>query len=268
MENDFKSFENYMRERELSENTISAYINDLKTYIKESGNDFSKDRIVDFKWKMLKIHKARTVNHYITAIKAYLKFKGESCDVKKVKVQKMNAVENVITKEQYDLLIANLKSEGKEKYAMYFQMPAKTGARVSEFLKFTKRDLDRGYAEFFTKGKVRTIYFPEKLRKEAEPMFKDLKDEDVLVTNRKGEAMTARGFDTLFKNYAKKYGIPKEVAHAHSLRHFFAKEFLKRNYDITLLADLLGHSGVNTTMIYTRNSKEEQISKLNKAVDW
>ena len=180
----------------------------------------------------------------------------------------MTCVENVISPEQYQRLIDGLKAEGKEKEAVYIEIPAKTGARVSEFIQFRKRDLDRGYAEFFTKGKVRTIYFPEKALKEWREYFKNLKENDFLVRNKYGQQMTTRGFDSIFKRYAIKYGVPKEVAHAHGLRHFFAKEFLKRNKDIMLLADLLGHSGVNTTMIYTRNSKEEQMDKLNKAVDW
>lgn len=264
----FKDYENHLRENELSDNTIDSYLHNLKTYVETMGEDFTKEKVVEFKWQMIKKRNAKTVNHYITAIKSYCKFKGIECDVKKVKIQKMNFVENVISIEQFNLLVDNLKNEGKEKYAAYFLIPAKTGARVSEFLQFTKKDISRGYAEFFTKGKVRTIYFPKKLIGEIRDTFKDLQEEDILFQNRYHNPMSSRGFDQLFKNYAKKYGIPKEVAHAHSLRHLFAKEFLKRNQDITLLADLLGHSGVNTTMIYTRNSKEEQIEKLNKAVDW
>ena len=262
-------FCNYLKEKELSESTISTYLYAMDTYIKSQGEDFSKDKIIEFKWKMLDIKKARTVNIYITAINAYMEYLGKKdVLVKKVKIQKMNSVENVITVGQFEKLINGLKKEGKEKYAIIFEIPAKTGARVSEFLKFTKKDLDNGFAEFFTKGKVRTIYFPKSACEEWKRFFKDLGSDELLVKNKYGKPMTPRGIDQLFKNYAVKYGIPKEVAHIHGLRHYFAKEFLKRNPDITLLADLLGHSGVNTTMIYTRKSKEEQIERLNETVDW
>ena len=157
--NEFKEFKNWLREKELSENTIKSYLNDLKVYKKEKGNDYSKEAIVDFKWKMIKSRKAKTVNHYITAIKEYLRFQGQACDVKKIKVQKINAVENVISEEQFEMLVKSLKSEGNEKYAAYIAIPAKTGARVSEFLKFTKKDLNRGYAEFYTKGKSENYIF-------------------------------------------------------------------------------------------------------------
>lgn len=265
---DYNGFKNWCREQELSENTISSYINNLNEYEKYASDDFSKDKIVEFKWDRMKHRKAKTVNHYITAIKKYCKYKGIECDVKKVKVQQISAVENVITLEQFNFLVNNLKQEGKDKYAAYFFIPAKTGARINEFLRFTKQDLDNGYATLFTKGKVRTIYFPKKMYEEIGDVFKGLNPEERLYTNKYGGPMTSRGFNSLFKHYAQKYGIPKEVAHAHGLRHLFAIEFLKRNPNISLLADILGHSGINTTMIYTRESKEAQRKKFDDTVDW
>lgn len=264
----YKEFENYLKEEELSINTINSYLFNLKKYEQYYGDDFSKDKIVDFKWKMQEKVKVKTVNHYIVAIKKYCKFIQQPCDVKKIKEQKTNSIENVISLEQFTLLIDNLKKEGKERYADYFLIPAKTGARISEFLSFTKQDLDNGQKVLYTKGKVRTILFPSGLLKELEGHFDGMGPDEKIYVNRQGQPMTARGFNSLFKSYAQKYGIPLEVAHAHGLRHLFAKEFLKRNSNIALLADILGHSGVNTTMIYTRESKEEQKRKLDDTVDW
>lgn len=264
----FREYINWLKEQELSDNTIKAYVNDLSVYVNMQGWEFTKEKIVDFKWKMAELKKPKTVNHYIVALKSFCKFKGIQCDVKKMKIQQLSYVENVMTLEQFNTLIEGLKKDGKEKYAAYISLPAKTGARVSEFLKFTKKDLDRGYAELFTKGKIRTIYFPKKFCDEMKTVFGDLKENELLVRNKYGEPITTSGFRQILKKWAKKYGIPEKVAHPHSLRHLFAKEFIKRNPDISLLADILGHSGVNTTMIYTRNSKEEQIEKLNRTVDW
>ena len=263
-----EEFKNSLREEELSENTISSYVENLKQYEKLYGDDLSKDNIVAFKWKMQKERSAKTVNHYITAIKKYCKYIGIECDVKKIKVQKNSALENVISIEQFNMLIQGLRGDNKEKEAAHFIIPAKTGARINEFLRFTKQDLDNGYATLYTKGKVRTVYFPKAMIEEIKSIYKDYEPGDLLIQNRHGGPMTSRGYDANFKRYAAKYGIPKELAHAHGLRHLFAKEFLKRNPNISLLADLLGHSGVNTTMIYTRESAEEQKQKLDDAVDW
>ena len=72
----------------------------------------------------------------------------------------------------------------------------------------------------------------------------------------------------MMQKHALKYGIPKEKMHPHAFRHMFAVEFLKRNNDISLLADIMGHSGVNTTMIYTRRSGEEQKRDFDETVNW
>lgn len=70
------------------------------------------------------------------------------------------------------------------------------------------------------------------------------------------------------RDCAKGSGVPKEVLHPHSFRHFFAKMFLKSNNDITLLGDLLGHSNISTTAIYTRKSSAEQAQELDRIIKW
>ena len=102
-----------------------------------------------------------------------------------------------------------------------------------------------------------------------EPSFFDVfKDDDFLFQNRFGEQITTRGIAQQLTNYANKYGINKKVMHPHSFRHFFAIEFLKRDNDIALLADLMGHSSIKTTAIYLRLSKQQQIERLNKAMNF
>ena len=80
--------------------------------------------------------------------------------------------------------------------------------------------------------------------------------------------MTTRGISEMLLKFSERYNIPRNVCHPHSFRHRFAINFLKNNNDISLLADLLGHSGVNTTMIYLRKSKEEQRTAIDSAVNW
>ena len=80
--------------------------------------------------------------------------------------------------------------------------------------------------------------------------------------------MTSRGIARQIYVLGKKYGIRKEVCHPHAFRHFFAKQFLSKNSDISLLADLMGHSDINVTRIYTRKSLEEQKIETNNIVNW
>lgn len=264
---DYKGFSFYLKEQELSDNTVEAYICNLKEYEK-FGGDFTKDNMIDFKWKMLEKKSAKTVNHYICALSKYCKYKNLPFDLKRIKVQKQTTVENVMTLEQYNRLIGGLEADGEMRKAIYIKTIAKTGCRISEALKLKQVDFEKNYIQIYTKGKVRTIYFPESLRTEVKNYCKGILKEELLFLNKYGEPITSRGFDSILKSACKKYGIPKEVAHAHSLRHLFAVNFLKNNNNITLLADILGHSGVNTTMIYTRLSREEQMEQFNRAIDW
>ena len=91
---------------------------------------------------------------------------------------------------------------------------------------------------------------------------------DLVFRNAYGQPITQSGFNASLHWYAEKYGIPKEVMHAHSFRHFYAIEFLKRRNDIALLADLLGHKSINITQIYLRQSQEQQRDAVDTGVDW
>ena len=96
----------------------------------------------------------------------------------------------------------------------------------------------------------------------------DYGDDELLFKNKWNARITSGGVSEMCRRYAKKYNLPREHMHPHAFRHFFAIQFLKNNNNISLLADMLGHSGINTTMIYLRQSKEEQNRQINEAVNW
>ena len=264
-----RDFENHLWERELAPNTIKGYIDHLSKYF-DRYDEITKSNLIEWKRGLLERMKPKSVNHYITAMSEYLKYIGSSALVlKKVKVQTQNTVENVISREEFDKLLKSLKHDGKMKMYYMCLFLGKTGARVSELRQFKKKDLLRGYAEIPTKGKFRRIYFCDSLRsEEVYSFFAGFKDEDFLFKNRYGEQITTRGIAQQLINYAYKYGINEKVMHPHSFRHFFAIEFLKRDSNISLLADLMGHSSINTTAIYLRLNKQQQIERLNNAMNW
>lgn len=269
MNTKIRNFENYLWERELAPNTIKGYINHVSKYF-DKYDEITKSNLIEWKRGLLEKMKPKSVNHYITAMSEYLKFIGRAeLALKKVKVQVQQTVENVISRDEFDLLLKNIKTDGKMKMYYICLFLGKTGARVSELRQFKKKDLLRGYAEIPTKGKIRRIYFCDSLRSEEIYSFFDtLKDEDFLFSNRFGLQITTRGIAQQLINYAHKYGINEKVMHPHSFRHFFAIEFLKRDNDISLLADLMGHNSINTTAIYLRLSKQQQIKRLSKAMDF
>lgn len=269
MATELRNFERWLVEEEASESTIESYTWTLEDYYKFAGGDvLSKDMAIAYKQKLMKEKSAKTVNLRITAIMKYFKFKDVPLTLKRVKVQHKTNVENVISLKQLNKIFEYWENIGHYDYVAFFKIISKTGARISEAMRFRKKDLDAGFCELHTKGKVRRILFPKSLRDEVGEYYKDYEPDELLIKNRFGQMITSRGADQILKTGAKKCGIPKEVAHLHSLRHLFAIEFLKRNENIALLADLMGHSSVNTTMIYLRMSKKDQQKAIDKAVNW
>ena len=262
---DLKGFELYLREEELSENTIDSYMMTMKQYAARY-NEINKTNALEFKQSFMKF-KPKTVNNKISALERYCGYIGQSLKLKRLKVQKINHVENVISEKQYKKLLECLDKDKNERWKTNILILARTGARVSEAIRITKADVIKGYTDILTKGKVRRIYIPKSLKDDIKNSLNQLQDDDKVMRGRFGE-ITTRGVSQQLTNFAKKYDIPAEVMHPHSFRHFFAIKFLERNKDIALLADLMGHSGVNTTMIYLRKSSEQQKKEIDKAVNW
>lgn len=259
-----KEFETYLLELERSENTIDSYCSSVTIFFSKYP-ELNKKNMLDFKKWQLEEWKPKTAYNRVVAMNQFCIFQGRhECCVKGIRVHNASAIENVISLEEYQELLSRLKTDGNTRGYWMIKYLAKTGARVSEFIRMTKDVLDNGYGEMWTKGKVRRIYVPEALIEESREYLADQPSE-YLFCNRYGNQMTERGVSQNIKNWAKKYGIRKEVAHPHAFRHLYAIEFLKHNSNISLLADLMGHSSISTTAIYLKLSQEEQMKQFNKA---
>lgn len=261
-------FKEYMIEEELSENTISSYMRSVRNFF-EKFDDLNKQNLVLWKEQLSKNFSPKTVNLRLSGMECYCKYKGVNFRIKRIKVQKRSSVENVITAEQYQKLIVGLEADKNYKWAFYIKVLARTGARISEALQLTKGDLLKGHADLYTKCKYRCVYIEKSLIDEAPQCILEMENNDKLFKSQYGKPLTSRGVSERLKKFAKKYGIPEENCYPHAFRHFFAMQFLERtNNNIFLLADVLGHSNVNTTMIYTRMSQKQQKEAVNNAVDW
>ncbi|MBO5486952.1 MAG: tyrosine-type recombinase/integrase [Eubacterium sp.] len=260
-------FREYLMEEERSENTINTYLDTLGIFF-DNFPEISKQNMLKFKQLQLETRKPKTVHNRIVAMNQFCKFTGhpEWC-VKQIKIQNSSSVENVISVQEFNKLLNGLKEDGNVRGYFFVKFLAKTGARASEFVRLDKSGLDKGYCEMWTKGKIRRIYIPRSLIEESREYFKGVEGE-LLFPSRCGRQMTTRGVAQNIKTWAAKYEIRKEVAYPHSFRHLFAIEFLKRNPNISLLADLMGHSNVQTTSIYLKLSKEEQMKQFNEASGW
>lgn len=257
-------FEEWLRDRELSENTIKNYMHSVKEYF-SMFDELNKKNLITYKNELLGKNSPKTVNLRCVAMNQYCIFtKNEKLCVKQVKIHKKASVENVVTLEEYERIISYLRKRNDKRYYFMILLMAKTGARVSELIRFKRSDMERRKCEIWTKGKIRTIYIPDRVAEEALEYFQE---DGYLFKNRCGKPITTRGVAGIIKKIGEELGIQNEKMHPHSFRHLFAIEFLKKNKNIALLADLMGHESVNTTAIYLRLSEKEQIEQLNEAME-
>jgi len=263
-------FESDLRKKNLSENTIHSYLWTVDYYLAHYDGTTSEN-LLSYKGYLLEKYKPQTVNLRIQAINKYLVFlEKEKLQLKFVKVQQKNFLENVISNADYTFLKNALRKDGNKAWYFVVWFLAATGARVSELVQIKVEHVQSGYFDLYTKGgKLRRLYIPKKLKAEAlEWLEETQKTFGYLFLNRFGERITTRGISQQLKNYAEKYGLDTKVVYPHSFRHRYAKNFLEKYNDIALLADLMGHESIETTRIYLRRTASEQHELVDKIVTW
>ena len=265
-----ENFETYLRQGNMAENTVAAYLYAVKEYYTRH-KELNKRNLLVYKTYLIETFKPKTVNLRIQALNKYLECKGKSrLRLKSVKVQQRSYLENVISNADYIFLKNRLKREDNQAWYFVVRFLAATGARVSELIQIKVEHVQIGYYDIYTKGgKIRRIYIPKILRKEtAEWLSRSNRTSGYLFLNRFGERITTRGIAQQLKNYAVKYGLNEKVVYPHSFRHRFAKNFLDKFNDISLLSDLMGHESIETTRIYLRRSSTEQQEIVDKVITW
>ena len=265
-----KEFEKYLKNSNLANNSISSYLYALKLFSAQYG-EISKSTIKEFKIYLIENFKPKTVNLRLRAINCYLEsIKKPQWKVSFVKVQQKYYLENVISEADYKYFKTRLKRDGEMFWYFVVRFLAATGARISELIQIKVEHVNLGYLDLYSKGgKLRRIYIPRVLRKEALNWL-DKKNQTTgfLFLNQRGNRITTRGISGQLKKLAKKYKINPSVVYPHSFRHRFAKSFLERFNDIAFLADLMGHESIETTRIYLRKTATEQREIVDKIIDW
>ncbi|MDR2833695.1 MAG: tyrosine-type recombinase/integrase [Streptococcaceae bacterium] len=263
------NFEYHLKRKGLSQNTIDAYIYTVK-YFKENYN-LDLDSLLEYKGYLVENFKPKTVNLRIQALNNYLKFidKSELC-LQALKIQQKTFLEDVVSYSDYLFLKRKLRNDLNMKWHFVVWYLGATGARVGEIVKMKVEHVNEGYFDVYSKGgKIRRLYIPKKLKRATLIWLEDeQRTGGYLFLNKYGDAITPRGISQQLKFYADKYGLEKRVIYPHSFRHMYAKRFLEKFNDISLLADLLGHESIETTRIYLRRSSSEQQQIVDKIVTW
>lgn len=264
-------YEKRLRRDEMTENTIKSYVGSAKRFLSEY-EAVNRNSTLAYKEHLISNYKPATVNNRILALNNFLHFlKKDNLKLKTMRVQQKLYLDHVISNADYRKLIRKLKKDEKTKWYMVVRTMVCTGARISEIIAFQAEDVYTGYVELYAKGnKLRRIYFPKVLQTELTGWLEEeQRKEGSMFLNKNGVTISANGVAAMLKRFAIQYNIDPKVMHPHAFRHRFALNFIsKKPNEIILLADLLGHSSINTTRIYTRRTAQEQYRIINSVVDW
>ena len=265
-----KDFKTYLIHQNLSKNTIESYQSSVNYFFKDF-EEINKQNLLAFKATLVDSYKGKTVNLRIQGINKYLEFiNKEKLKLKYIRIQQKTYLENVISDADYEFLKNKLLKQKNYEWYFVVRFLGATGARVSELIQFKYEHLIRGYIDLYTKsGKIRRIFIPKKLRTKALDYYDSInRTTGYLFLNKDGKQITTRGIAHQLKALAKKYKMNLNVIYPHSFRHRFAKNFLEKQKDIALLADLMGHESIETTRIYLRKTSEEQQEIVDNIIDW
>ncbi len=272
-------FENYLKKRNLSAHTITAYLGSVKLYYSQEPK-LTIGGLRRFRSYLIRHYRPATVNLRIHGINQYIRFllayREEDWiflsgfQLRSVKLQKKSFSDSTISNEDYSLMKQKLKEEHRMLWYFVVRFLGATGARVSELIQIKVEHLRTGYLDLYAKGgKLRRVYFPDSLCQEALAWCEAQgKTSGFFFVNRRGQPITARGIRSQLKTYALRYGIDADTVYPHSFRHRFAINFLAEFNDISLLADLMGHENIETTRIYLTKSGKEQQRILDKMITW
>lgn len=261
-------YETFLIKDEKSINTISKYLRDVSMFLDFVGNKkIDKNTVLEFKKSLLTNYAVSSVNSILSSLNSYLGFLGlNECKVKYEKVQRRTFRDEgkELCKDDYYRMLSVAKYENKIQLYLIIETFASTGIRVSELNYLTVESLAKKHIEITLKGKTRIVILPDKL---VESLFGYCIENAILsgpiflTKNRK--TIDRSSIWRQIKKLAIKAGVDSEKAYPHNFRHLFALIYYETTKDIIHLADILGHSNINTTRIYTQSSINTIKKELN-----
>lgn len=269
-ETQLKAFEDYLYERENARATIQKYKSDAATFLRYLGNErrVDKSRVLAYKEWLVTHYAVSSVNSMLASVNQFLIFlECRELTVKPLKVQRSLFLkeEKELSKEEYRKLVKTAREEGKEQIALCMETIAATGIRISELRYFTVEKVKKGRIEICNKGKYRRIFLTDDIRKKLLHYCKTagVREGQIFVT-RTGKPKDRSNLWKEMKRLKEKAGVCASKIFPHNFRHLFARVYYTCTKDLAGLADLLGHSSLNVTRIYTSNTGEVYQKQLEK----
>lgn len=261
-------FESWMAKQQMSKNTIAVYRHAAVCLLKYlNGKEPSKDIMSEYQKYLLLNYKPNSANLYLLGCRRYLIYCGYMPEnmPKVVKIQNVQSIENILTLKEYNIMINYAKKNHRWKDYLIMHTLACTGIRIGELSYITTDALSVGKVRVYNKKKYREIYLPDKLVSELQDYCMEVGlVKGPVFLGSKGTSIDRRSVWEMLQKLAICCGIDKNKAHPHSFRHLFAKVYMEQYGNITELADILGHSSIETTRRYTMSTAQEKRDKLDR----
>ena len=264
------SFKQQLRSEEREQSTIEKYMREVKlfqTWL--AGCPVTAETMAQWKNHLRDDdYKSETINSKLSALNRFFKFmRWPECRIKYLKIQRklFRGTEKELTKEEYMRLLESAKSLGKARLSLLIETICATGIRVSEVRYITAEAIQAGRADIALKGKIRTILLPGKLCRKLQKYAKKQKiTSGELFLTRSGKGISRRQIWAEMKALCKKANVASSKVFPHNLRHLFARTFYRACRDVAKLADVLGHSSIETTRIYLISTGIEHARQLER----
>lgn len=265
---DLKEFEEYLEERESFRATRKKYMTDIKTFYRylDGESCIDKGRLMEYREWLLENYAVSSANSMLAALNRYLDFIGAGrIRMKRIRVQSGNFEKRKpeMKKEEYQRLVDTAAAEGRGQLALLIETICAIGIRVGELKFFTVDSVRKGAVKVWNKGKYRTVLVPDILRKKLMYFIKKNEiTQGAVFRTKKGKAKDRSNIWREMKELADRAGVDGEKVFPHNLRHLFSRTFYRMTRDLVNLADILGHSSIETTRIYTTDEKDQWKKKI------
>lgn len=257
-------------EEEKAQATIEKYIRDILAFVEWlSGRTVEKQTVLEYKQKLIEKYAPASVNSVLSSLNRFFAFaEWFNCKVKSIKIQKQVFAkqERELTKAEYDRLLAAALHKNNKRLYLLMQTICSTGIRVSELKFITVEAVKAQKAIINLKGKTRSVFLPDMLCK---MLLRYIKEEKIksgsVFVSKNGRPLDRCNIYHDMKKLCESANVDRSKVFPHNLRHLFARTYYSLEKDISRLADILGHSSINTTRIYTMETGEihrKQIQKL------
>ena len=267
---EFDQFEDYLRHDEREESTIEAYLRSLTRFAEwADGRAVTKELAMEWKAALSEAgYRPISVNAMLAAVNKFFTCMGrEDCKVKYLKLQRQmfRKSEKDLSKEEYQRLVQAAHEKGDLRMELILETICATGIRVGELKYITVEAVRAGVAEIALKGKIRTILLPHRLCRKLQKYAKQQKiASGKIFLTQDGLPVSRQSIWTRMKALCEAAGVERSKAFPHNLRSLFARSFYGSCHDVVRLADVLGHSSIETTRIYLMSTGKEYLRQLDK----